>query len=171
MLEQLIGQSLDRYEIVELLGEGGMGGVFRARDATLQRDVAVKVMHAHFARQANFQERFLQEARTAARLDHPGIVKVYDFGQAQSLLYIVMELIRGDNLRQLITNLQESGRTLPLPEAVQVVRQLCLAIDYAHRQGVLHRDIKPDNIMLKPEPSEGLPFRPVLTDLGLAKLA
>ena len=171
MLEQLVGQWLDRYQIVELLGEGGMGGVFRARDATLQRDVAIKVMHGHFARQPNFQERFLQEARTAARLDHPGIVKVYDFGQSESLLYIVMELIRGQNLRDFVAELQSAGRQLLLTDAIQIVRQVCLAIDYAHRQGILHRDIKPDNIMLKPEPSEGLPFRPVLTDLGLAKLA
>ncbi|MGQ9682611.1 MAG: protein kinase domain-containing protein [Anaerolineae bacterium] len=170
MLEQLVGQSLDRYQLVELLGEGGMGAVFRGRDITLQRDVAIKVMQPQAARLPNFQERFLNEARTAARLDHPGIVKVFDFGQASGYLYIVMELLRGDNLRKLLDGLQRSGKTLSLMEAVQIVRQVCLALDYAHQQGVLHRDIKPDNIMLKPEPVEGLAFRPVLTDLGLAKL-
>ncbi len=169
-MKNLIGQSLDRYQIVSLLGEGGMGAVFKARDVTLQRDVAVKVMHPQFANRPNFQERFLQEARTVARFDHPGIVKVFDFGQAKSLLYIVMELIPGDNLRKLLQDLKASGKWIVLPEAVQLVRQVALALDYAHHQGVLHRDIKPDNIMLKAEPGDTFPYRPVLTDLGLAKL-
>ena len=88
-MDQLIGKTLDRYKILSLLGEGGMGAVYKARDLTLQREVAIKIMHSQFARQKNFQERFLQEARTAAHLDHPGIVQVYDFSSAQSLLYIV----------------------------------------------------------------------------------
>ncbi len=169
-MEQLIGQSLDRYQIVTLLGEGGMGAVFKARDVTLQRDVAVKVMHPQLARRPNFQERFLQEARTAARMDHPGIVKVFDFGQARDLLYIVMEFIPGANLRQMLQDLKKESKWIVLPEALQLVRQVALALDYAHDQGVLHRDIKPDNIMLKAERGDGLPYRPVLTDLGLAKL-
>ena len=105
-MESLVGQSLDRYELVDLLGEGGMGAVFKARDVTLQRDVAVKVMHPQFARRPDFRERFLQEARSAARLDHPGIVAVHDFGQARTHLYIVMELIPGANLRQMLQDLQ-----------------------------------------------------------------
>ncbi len=169
-MERLVGQSIDHYQIVSLLGQGGMGAVFKAQDLTLQRDVAFKVMHPQFAQQPDFQERFLQEARTAAHLDHPGIVKVFDFGKSSSILYIVMEFIPGDNLRQLLKDLKAGGKWIVLPEAVQLVRQVCVAIDYAHRQGVLHRDIKPDNIMLKSEPSEGLPYRPILTDLGLAKL-
>ncbi|MHB1295105.1 MAG: protein kinase domain-containing protein [Anaerolineae bacterium] len=170
MLDQLVGQSLDRYQIVSLLGEGGMGAVFKARDITLQRDVAIKVMQPQAARLPNFQERFLQEARTAARLDHPGIVKVYDFGQARGLLYIVMAFIAGDNLRQMLDDLQAEGRWMPLPEALALARELCLSVDYAHRHGILHRDLKPSNVMLAPEPLEGLPYRPILTDLGLAKL-
>ncbi len=169
-MKKLIGQSLGRYQLVSLLGEGGMGAVFKARDITLQRDVAIKVMHPQFANRPNFQERFLQEARTAARFDHPGIVKVFDFGQEKSLLYIVMELIPGDNLRKLLQDLKASGKWIVLPEAVQLVRQVALALDYAHHQGVLHRDVKPDNIMLKAEPGDSFPYRPVLTDLGLAKL-
>jgi len=169
-VEQLIGQSLGRYQIVTLLGEGGMGAVFKGRDVTLQRDVAIKVMHPHFARQRDFQERFLQEARTAARISHPGIVQVFDFGHARSHLYIVMEFIPGDNLRKLLQDLKAAQKWILLPESVQLLRQVCIAVHFAHRQGVLHRDIKPDNIMLRPEPSEGLPYRPVLTDLGLAKL-
>ncbi|MBN1250113.1 MAG: protein kinase [Anaerolineae bacterium] len=169
-MERLVGQTLSRYKITELLGEGGMGAVFRATDLTLQRDVAIKIMHPHMANQPNFRERFLQEARTAARLDHPGIVQVYDFGQEQSLLFIVMEFIRGANLRQMLEDLKPQGKWIPLNEAVQIIRQVALAMDYAHRQGVLHRDLKPSNVMIEPEVSEGLPYRPVLTDLGLARL-
>lgn len=169
-MEQLVGQTLDRYKILSLLGEGGMGAVFKARDLTLQRDVAIKVMHSQFARQPDFQERFLQEARSAARLDHPSVVQVYDFGSSRSLLYIVMEFIPGANLKDLLKRLQDSGKWILLNEATQLIQQVALALDYAHRQGVLHRDLKPGNIMLEPEPSGGLPYRPVLTDLGLAKL-
>jgi serine/threonine protein kinase len=171
MAEELIGKTLARYKIISLLGEGGMGAVLKAHDVTLQRDVAIKIMHPHFARRPDFQERFLQEARTAARLDHPGIVKVYDFGRQDKYLYIVMEFLRGDNLRNMLQDLRAEKKWVVLPEALQIIRQVALALDYAHKQGVLHRDLKPDNIMIKPDTANGLPYRPVLTDLGLAKLA
>ncbi len=170
-MEELVGTPLDRYEILELLGAGGMGAVYKARDVTLQRDVAIKVLHRHIALQADFEARFLQEARSAARLDNPGIVQIYDFGQAHDRLYIVMKLIAGANLRQMLEGLKETGKWVPLDEGIQLVRQVSLTLDYAHRRGVLHRDIKPQNIMIEPEPSEDLPYRPVITDLGLAKLA
>ncbi len=170
MLQENIGQTIDRYKIITLLGEGGMGSVYKAFDQTLTRDVALKVMHAQFAHQTTFQDRFLQEARTAARLNHPGIVQVYDFGANKGMLYIVMEFIPGSNLGQILRELRTSNRWLPLAEGVSIIRQVALALDYAHQHGVLHRDIKPDNIMLKPEPQGDLPFHPVITDLGLAKL-
>lgn len=169
-MKERIGSKLNRYLLLDLLGEGGVGAVFKARDETLQRFVAVKVLHTQFARQANFRERFLLEARASASMDHPGIVKVYDFGQSEDLLYIVMEYIPGSNLRELLENLQVADRWMPLPEAVELACQVSLAIDYAHKQRVLHRDIKPDNIMLKMGQSGSLPYRPVLTDLGLARL-
>ena len=169
-MERLVGQALGRYKLTKLLGEGGMGAVFQARDVTLQRDVAIKIMHPHLSNQPDFRERFLQEARTAAQLDHPGIVQVYDFGQERSLLFIVMEFIRGANLRKMLDGLKAQGQWIPLKEAISIIRQTSEAMDYAHHQGVLHRDIKPSNIMIEPEPSPGLPYRPVLTDLGLARL-
>ncbi len=170
-MDPLIGKTIVRYKISNLLGEGGMGSVYKARDITLQRDVAIKLMHAQYSRQEAFQERFLQEARTAARFRNPNIVQVFDFGQSEDQLYIVMEFIPGDNLAVMLQKLRQKGKWLLLPEAVHLVRQICLAIDYAHTNGVLHRDIKPNNIMIDPEPADGLPYHPVITDLGLAKLA
>ena len=170
-MADLVGTLLDHFKIVELLGLGGMGAVYKARDVRLQRDVALKVMHPHIAEQADFKARFLQEARSAAKLDHTGIVKVHYFGQVDQRLYIVMQFIPGANLREMLEVLKGAGKWLPLDEAVQLVRQVSLALDYAHHRGVLHRDIKPKNIMIDPEPADGLPYHPVITDLGLARLA
>jgi len=89
-MEKLAGRTLGRYRLDKLLGEGGMGAVFKAQDITLERDVVVKILHPHIGRRRDFRQRFLQEARTAARLNHPGIVKVFDFGQEGQRLYIVM---------------------------------------------------------------------------------
>ena len=147
-----------------------MGAVYRAHDSVLGRDVAVKVMHPRYAREPEFQQRFLNEARAAARLDHPGIVKVFDYRQDGDYLYIVMKYIAGRNLHQRLQELRVEQQWLGLREAVQLVCQLGLALDYAHHKGVLHRDIKPANIMLEPEPAGELPYQPIITDLGLARL-
>ncbi len=174
-MNQLVGLTLGRYKITSLLGEGGMGAVFKARDETLKRDVALKVMNPQFSRLPNFQERFLQEARTVARLSHPNIVQVFDFGQQVvdevQQLFIVMEYIPGQNLSQALKDYQTRSQPYPLPEAIEMTRQIALALEYAHRQGVLHRDMKPDNVILRSEVMQNLPYRPVITDLGLAKLA
>lgn len=170
MSGQLVGRVLGRHEIVALVGEGGMGAVYQARDKTLQRDIAVKVMHAFYARQPDFRRRFQREARTAARLTHPGIAQVYDIGEEEHALYIVMEYIPGPNLRTMMQTLQTDSRFVVLTEALRVVQELAMTLHYAHRRRVLHRDIKPGNILIRPEPSATLPFQPVLTDLGLARL-
>jgi serine/threonine protein kinase len=172
--DPLIGKRLERYQIVQRLGGGGMGAVYKARDLALQREVALKVLHEHYAAIPHFQERFLQEARTAARLDHPGIVKVFDFGIQAGILYIVMEFIPGSNLRQHQKELLAANTPMPVAEAVSIVTQVAEALDYAHSMGVFHRDIKPDNIMLKPRPVEpggAARSQVIITDLGLAKLA
>ncbi len=169
-MRELIGRAFNRYQIASMLDEGGMGTVYQARDLSLQRDVAIKILHTNLARKPDFQGRFLLEARTAARLDHPSIVPVYDFGQAHGFYYLVMELIEGENLFTWLDRRRKVAQRPQLSTALTITRQLCLAVDYAHRQGVLHRDIKPANILLKPRESNGLPFLPVLTDFGLATL-
>ncbi len=169
-MDTLIGRSLNRYKILSLLGQGGIGSVYKALDTTLQREVAIKVMKPELARRSDFRDRFLQEARLAARLDHPNIVQVHDFGQSGDILYFVMEYIPGNNLRKILQALKGQNKWVVLTEGVQIVQQVARALDSAHTQGILHLDIKPENLMLKPEPTAGLPYRVVITDLGLARL-
>lgn len=167
----MIGKTIDHYRIDQLLGQGGMAAVYRATDEQLERPVAIKVMHPHLAAQKSFQNRFLQEARTAANLDHPNIVRILDFKPYQNELFLVMEYITGGSLRQYIKRLHEESRFIDYPEAIEIARQLANALEFAHRRGMIHRDIKPDNVLLKPEQDSGrLNYRPILTDFGLAKL-
>ena len=170
MATTLLGQSLGRYTIVAHLGAGGMGDVWQGHDGDLDRNVAIKVMHPNFARSVTFRQRFLQEARVAAHLDHPGIVKIFDFGQTGDLLFIVMEFIDGGTLGDMMKRLRAKAQWIDMAESIAIVSQIADALDFAHRADVLHRDIKPANIMVKEVPSDGLPYRLVVTDLGLAKL-
>jgi serine/threonine protein kinase len=174
-MSSLIGQTInDRYRLDALLGDGGMGTVFRAFDRNLDRQVAIKLMHSHFARQPEFRRRLIQEAQTAAKLDHPSIVRIYDFGESDLGLFITMEYVDGGSLREHLQRLQSMDKFLPLTQSLQIGIQIAEALDYAHRRGVIHRDVKPGNIILKrlshpDEPGEQ-PFRSVLTDFGLVKL-
>lgn len=173
-MSTLVGQQIDHYRIDALLGEGGMGSVFRAYDLNLARPVALKVMHPQFANQPEFQRRFMQEAQAAARLDHPSIVKIYNFGLSQRFFYMVMEFVAGASLNAYIKRLAQKNQVIQLSETLLLLAQVADALGYAHRQRVVHRDVKPDNILLKPLPQlerEGeLPLRAVVTDFGLAKL-
>lgn len=177
-MDNLVGQRLEKYQIEAQLGQGGMGAVYRARDVNLRRLVAMKVMHVHLARQPEFQQRFLQEAQAAARLDHPGIVKIFDFGRRGDLLYMVMEYVNGGSLGGYLRNLYKQNKVVALQEMLLLLAQVAEALGYAHRQGVVHRDVKPDNILLKrsdvgeqPGGQAGLlALRAVVTDFGLAKL-
>jgi serine/threonine-protein kinase len=139
------------------LGQGGMGRVFRAHDDRLGRDVAVKVLRPESAADPDFRARFAREARTLARLEHPGIVGIYDFGTTPAgESYIVMQLVSGGSLAE----------RLPLPagEAVVIARQICDALAYAHARGVIHRDIKPENVLMSDD------GRAKLSDFGIARL-
>ncbi|MEM7127952.1 MAG: FHA domain-containing serine/threonine-protein kinase [Chloroflexota bacterium] len=173
-MDHLIGQTLGRYQINKLLGKGGMGAVFKAHHLDLERDVAIKLMNPEYAPRQNFIEFFRREARAAARMDHPGIVKVHDFGEALDHLYLVMEFIPGVNLRQMLQQLTKEKRWITQAEGIQIVRDSAYALAYAHGMHVLHRDIKPANIMVKEQKVRPgvveAPIRPVITDLGLAKI-
>ncbi len=135
-----------RYELGEAIGVGGMAEVFRGRDVRLGRDVAVKVLRADLAREPAFQGRFRREAQAAAGLNAPCIVSVYDTGESDGVPYIVMEYVEGRTLREV---LQREGRLLP-QRALEVVADVCAALDVAHAAGIVHRDIKPGNVMLTP---------------------
>lgn len=174
MSEDLIGRQFGNYRIDAVIGDGGMGAVYRATDLTLDRPVAVKVMHGELAGDPVFQQRFLQEARAAARLDHPSIVRVYQFGQGEDLIYMVMELIDGVSLGAYLRQLARQHQVVRLEETLTLMAQVAEALGYAHRQGVIHRDIKPDNILVKrldrPDRPGEPPLRAMVTDFGLAKL-
>jgi len=159
-----------------LLGEGGMGAVYKGQDLALGRAVAIKIMHPHIARQEGFRERFLQEARAIALLEHPGIVQIYSFSRSTDMLYIAMSFIAGQSLRVWEQLLSDRQQLMAMPESLALVAKVANALDYAHRRGVVHRDIKPGNIMLRTlaageTDAFGLTFAPVVTDFGLARLA
>src|SRR5215207_1854442 len=126
----LLGKVLGNYRIDRLLEEGSTGSVYQAYDLPMERHVAIKVIHARFARQPGFRERFPRELSAAAQLDHPGIIKVLDFGQHKEQLYIVMEYIAGANLRKLLDELILQREWLSLNDAVRLVEQLCQTTDY-----------------------------------------
>ncbi|KAA3663974.1 MAG: FHA domain-containing protein [Chloroflexi bacterium] len=174
-MTNLVGRTINgRYRLESLLGDGGMGTVYRAYDLNLDRQVAIKLMHAHFARRAEFRARLNQEAKTAAQLDHPSVVGIYDFGDSDDGLFIAMEYVDGGSLRDHLRRLQRMQKFLPMVQSLQIVAQIADALDYAQQKGIVHRDVKPGNILLKrlnrpDEPGEQ-PFRATLTDFGLVKL-
>jgi beta-lactam-binding protein with PASTA domain/tRNA A-37 threonylcarbamoyl transferase component Bud32 len=133
-----------RYHILDRIAAGGMGEVFRARDAVLDREVAIKVLHRSLAGDQGFVERFRREARAAAGISHPNIVNVHDWGAVDGIYYMVMEYVRGRALRDLVN---AEGRLAPA-QAAEVLRQTLLALDHAHRRGIVHRDVKPENILV-----------------------
>ena len=148
-----------QLEIFELIGKGGMGAVYKVRQKELDRIAALKILPPVIGSDPAFAERFAREAKALARLNHPGIITIYDFGRADGLYYFLMEFVDGVNLRQLLQN----GRVSPR-EALAIVPQICDALQFAHDQGIVHRDIKPENIMLDRR------GRVKVADFGLAKL-
>ena len=160
-----VGTTLNgRYQILEVLGSGGMSTVFKANDLNLQRVVAVKVVHAHLSSDEEFMRRFQSEATAVAQLRHPHIVGVYDFDSVQGVAYIVFEFVAGENLQEHLTRLAADGRRMPAETAVQIGAQMADALGYAHARSMIHRDVKPANILLD---VHGTAY---LTDFGIVKM-
>jgi serine/threonine protein kinase len=157
-LEEL-GRKFPQLDIIALIGHGGMGAVYKARQRELDRIVALKILPPGIGDDTAFAERFAREAKALVRLNHPGIVTIHDFGRVEGLYFFVREFVDGVNLRQLISG----GRVSPR-EALAIVPEICDALQYAHDQGIVHRDIKPENILLD------RCGRVKVADFGLAKI-
>jgi serine/threonine protein kinase len=159
---KLTGRTLGKYQLVEYLGQGGMASVYRAVQPTIERQVAIKVLHDHLAGSESFVERFKREARGLGQLHHPHIVHVIDFDLDADYYYMVMDYVPGKTLS---AYLQERG-ALPVDEVLALMEQLADALAYAHRRGTIHRDIKPSNVLFRDEACR----EAVLTDFGIGRL-
>ncbi len=165
------GARLGAYEVLDLLGRGGMAEVYRGRHPRLDRIVAIKVLSERMASQSDFRQRFEREAQAVAALRHPSIVQVFDFGDVEGVYYMVMEYIEGLDLGHY---LQETG-PMPGERVCPILRNMARALDYAHAQGIVHRDVKPSNVMLcisedQPNFWENDDCCAILTDFGIAKI-
>src|SRR5215472_19211810 len=133
-----------RYQIVKMLGEGGMGAVYRAHDIELEREVAIKVIRPELARNAQVLQRFKQELILARQVTHRNIIRIFDFGQSEGVRFITMEFIEGEDVAQMLSR---RGK-VPAQEAVAIITQVERGLDAAHSEGVVHRDLKPQNVMV-----------------------
>ncbi len=165
----LVNARLGRYEIKERIGMGGMARVFKAVDTTLDRTVAIKVLHEHLADDPSFKQRFEREAKFIGSFNHPNIVQIYDYSVIEqgetTLCYMVMPFIPGKTLKSVLEEMAQQGRTLPHERILQIMLNIAAALGYAHERGMIHRDVKPANILFN-ERDEA-----VLADFGIARLA
>ena len=177
-MKELVGEVVGNYRIESLIDEGGMGRVYRARHIHLNRAAAIKIMLPELEAIPGYRARFLQEARAAAALRHPNIVEVLDFGEHEGRCFIVMELVPDGSLLTLMRG-QRDDRPLSLALGLDLVRQAALGLDYAHRRGMVHRDVKPANLLLEasevseadPRGQDRAPFFTLkVSDFGLARL-
>lgn len=153
-----LAKHFPQLEILELLGRGGMGAVYKARQTTLDRMVALKILPSELGADPAFAERFGREARALAKLSHQNIVNIFDFGNVDGQFYFIMECVDGTDLRHLMES------RVPQDEALEIIKQICEALQFAHREGVVHRDIKPENVLVDKH------GRVKIADFGLAKL-
>ncbi|MBE2223104.1 MAG: protein kinase, partial [Anaerolineae bacterium] len=171
----LTGTTLGNYRVLSPVGRGGMAVVYQGYQASLDRYVAIKVMSHHLADDQTFVDRFQREAAGVAQLRHQNIVQMVDFGIKQDISYMVMEYIDGETLKDRLMALNQNGSRMPLPDVIRVVNDMAAALDYAHAHNIVHRDVKPANIMLRQEArlaqlTGGALFTGVLTDFGVARM-
>jgi len=160
-----IGRTLGgRYQIEELLGEGGMSSVYKATDPNLRRTVAVKLIHPHLSKDPEFVSRFEEEAAAVARLKHPNVIQVFDFDHDADTYYMVLEYIPGETLQERLKDLASTSNRLAAKETIEIVSRISDALHYAHGRGMIHRDVKPANIILDDR------GQPILMDFGIAKI-
>lgn len=162
--DKFVGSTIGPYQLVEFIGEGGMAKVYKALHPELQRYAAIKIMHAHFFKDDEFISRFKNEAKSLAMLRHPNIVQVYDASISGKFPYIVMEYIRGKTLREFILEYNNRQARIPITYALRITYSIGLALAFAHQNDMVHRDVKPGNVILEES------GRVVLTDFGLAQL-
>jgi hypothetical protein len=164
MAGDLVGRTLGQYQITAHLGRGGMSDVYKAHQPSLERDVAIKVMLPHVASDEGFSARFQREARAVANLRHLHIVQIYDFGYDTGMYYMVMEYIQGGTLKDLLKTYGLRGEHMPMDDVLRIIMQVGNALHYAHEHSLVHRDVKPGNVMLDAYGEA------ILTDFGLAKI-
>ena len=160
----MVGRSLGGYQLQTLIGSGGMGDVYRAHDTKLGRNVAIKILPRAFTNHPNRLARFEREARTLAALNHPNICAIYGLEEAESVRFLILELVGGETLARRLVSGKPEARSLPIREALAIARQVAEALDAAHEKGIVHRDIKPANINIT---SDGVVK---VLDFGLAKV-
>ena len=153
-----IGTQLGSHEIIALLGKGGMGEVYRARDTRLKREVAIKILPEEFSRDLDRVARFQREAEVLASLNHPNIAGIYDLEEANGSRYLVLELVEGETLAD-----QIARGPIPVEEALDIAKHICEALESAHEKGIIHRDLKPANVKITPD------GKVKVLDFGLAK--
>ena len=163
-MNNLIGKTLGKYRLVGKLGSGGMAEVYKAYQPGLDRFVAIKVMHEHLGQDPEFVRRFQREASTAGRLAHPNVVQILDFDQVAGIYFMVMQFINGPSLKDEFKALRQQGRGFSLKAISRIFLALGSAIDYAHRHRMVHRDLKPGNIMINEN------GQVLLTDFGITRL-
>jgi serine/threonine-protein kinase len=161
-MSELIGKSIGQYKILEQVGKGGMATVYKGYQASLDRVVAIKVLPSYFAHDETFRDRFVQEARAVAKLNHPHILPVYDYGDTSDATYIAMEFVSGGTLKSWMKP------PMSLADTLRILEQVASALDYAHARGIVHRDVKPTNILMRDNEAQS---DALLTDFGLAKVS